>query len=91
MARPIVRATIVGLVLAAVTLFLLIRAMLWSFEVRCEVCVTYEGRVACREASGRTAEEAQRTATDNACAFLASGMTQTVQCTGRTPTRVTCN
>ena len=42
-------------------------------------------------AMGTTREEAVRTATDNACAFLASGMTQSVECTTRTaPVSVTC-
>ncbi len=50
----------------------------------CEVCMTFNGRSACRVAAGATREETIRTASDNACAFLASGRTDSMAC-GRTP------
>ncbi len=90
MAVPVIRAVIVGLLLAAATLALLVYAMLSSFAHECEVCVTFHGRTACRRAAGSTAEEAMRTAQDNACAFVASGMTETVECTSRPATSATC-
>lgn len=50
----------------------------------CEVCVEFKGRTSCRMAAGSTREEAVRTATDNACADIASGMTDNIAC-GHTP------
>ncbi len=50
----------------------------------CEVCMNFHGQVACRTAAGSTRQEAIRTATDNACAQIASGMTDSITC-GDTP------
>lgn len=88
--RSVVKAGIIGTLLAAGTLALVIVAMLRSLEHHCEVCIEFEGRSVCREAKGSSPEEAMRTAQDNACAFVASGMTQIVQCTGKAPTRAAC-
>ncbi len=72
----------------AVTGFLLLAGiMTWMMlsgrRHRVEVCMEYRGQTACRTAAGPTREEAIRTAADNACALLASGMTDSMQC-GRT-------
>lgn len=56
--------------------------------VSCEVCVQFGGGSKCRTATADTKEECQRTATDNACAFLASGMTQIIACTTSMPASV---
>ena len=56
---------------------------------RVEVCVSYNGRSACRTASGSTPEFALRTATANACAQIASGVTDTIGCEHATPDKVT--
>lgn len=85
-------ATAVGLAAAAATLLLILRATTGAMGTSCEVCVTYRGRTTCREALGPDRTQATRTATDNACAFLASGMTEIVECTTRTPpSAVTCS
>lgn len=55
----------------------------------CEVCVEFDGRTACRTASGATREDAQRVAQDNACAQLTSGMSNTRICGARPPLSVT--
>lgn len=55
---------------------------------RVEVCITFQGKQACRTARARDREAALRTATDNACAQLASGMDATNQCTHTAPDRV---
>jgi len=77
------------LALLAVAGFLLLAGiMTWMMlsgrRHRVEVCMEYRGRTVCRTAAGATREEAVRTATDNACALLAGGMTDSMQC-GRTP------
>jgi hypothetical protein len=64
-----------------------------SFQVggvRCEVCITFEGREACRAVDGTDEGETRRAAVTNACAQLASGVTRTIACEGTTPTREHC-
>ncbi len=55
---------------------------------RVEVCMEFEGRTDCRTALGSTKELALRTAIDNACALIASGMTQSIACTNTPPKSV---
>ena len=69
---------------ALLFLGLLVYLTLGQKQHRVEVCVEYNGRRNCRTASAPTVEAATRTATDNACATIASGMTETMTC-GRTP------
>jgi hypothetical protein len=59
-------------------------------EHRVEVCIAFRGsQEVCRTAAGATVEEATRKAKDNACAFVASGVTDSLACSNTTPTRVT--
>lgn len=57
-------------------------------RVRCEVCITFKGNRDCRTASATTQEGALRAATNNACAQLASGVTETTQCENTPPDSV---
>ncbi len=57
-------------------------------QVRCRVCMEFEGNVACRTASGATRDDALRVAKDNACAQLTSGMTNTRMCAAQEPVNV---
>ena len=90
MRKPIVLATVIFAVLAAITIGLVIQSAMSAYDQLCEVCVTYRGRSQCREAYGKTREEAIRTATDNACGHLASGMTSTIECSKTAADKVTC-
>jgi hypothetical protein len=78
----------------AVTVFvlavigLLVYSSLGLRKHRVEVCVSFQGRTNCRVASGSTREQAVRAATDNACALLASGMTDSMACTSAPPISV---
>ena len=56
---------------------------------RCEVCIEFNGRSACRTASAAAREQAKRTATDNACGLIASGMSDSIACTNTPPSKVT--
>jgi hypothetical protein len=47
---------------------------------RCEVCMEFQGRRACRIASAATEMQARRTAQENACALISSGVTDSMQC-----------
>ena len=78
------------LVVAGVVVFILalVYATLGGSSVRMEVCVTYGGQQECRTARGRTAQEAQRTAQENACALLARGMTDSIACQDKQPDSV---
>jgi hypothetical protein len=58
--------------------------------VECEVCMAFDGHEVCRSASAATRKEALRSATDNACALLTSGMTQTIRCQGGEPVKSQC-
>ncbi len=57
-------------------------------QVKCRVCMEFQGNVACRTASGATREDALRVAKDNACAQLTSGMTNTRMCSAKEPVNV---
>jgi len=52
--------------------------------VRCEVCIDFGGRHACRAVDGDTEQDALAAARTNTCALLASGVTDSMAC-GRTP------
>lgn len=79
-----VRNTILGLVAAVLFIAVLVYLSLGQKQKRVEVCVEFQGRTNCRTASGPTEEQAIRTATDNACATISNGMTESMTC-GRTP------
>jgi hypothetical protein len=55
---------------------------------RVEVCMEFRGQSVCRAASAATEAMARRTATDNACALLASGMSDSIACTNTPPASV---
>jgi len=55
---------------------------------RCEVCINYRGNTACGKAAASTREQALRTATENACAQISSGISASQQCEHTTPDSV---
>jgi hypothetical protein len=59
-------------------------------KVSCDVCIEFREKTECKTAAGANREEAQRTATDLACTSLASGMADSIACTNRPPTKLTC-
>ena len=56
----------------------------------CEVCMEFAGANKCRTATGSSEKEAFETARDNACAFLASGVTDSIACTNTAPKSRRC-
>jgi hypothetical protein len=81
------------LILGGAALFLLFLGamtfmMLGQRKNRVEVCMGFQGRTACKIASGETRDEALRTATDNACALIAFGVTDNGQCGRSQPVSV---
>jgi hypothetical protein len=84
------KSVILGGTFALVMLALIGYASMSRERQTCEVCIDYQGRSACRKAEGESVEEARRTATDVACAVLASGMTESLQCQRTEPKSVRC-
>lgn len=76
---PIALKTAIVLLLLAAAIYIGY-ASLHMARFRVEVCVAYHGSSACRIAEGRTPAEARQAAHDNACAQIASGVTDTVGC-----------
>ena len=82
------KVVLLGVAFAALILGIVIYSTLGNARYRCEVCVAYQGRSACRVAGASTQEQAQRTAQENACAQIASGVTDSIACGSTTPTSV---
>ena len=76
----------IALILGGIAAFvgLLVYMTMGQRQVRVEVCMEFQGRRNCAIASGPTRESTLRTATDNACGAIASGMTASMTC-GATP------
>lgn len=55
---------------------------------RVEVCVYFGGRFNCKKVSGRSESAALRGGIQNACADIASGVTETMGCEGAEPKSV---
>ena len=55
---------------------------------RVEVCIEWNGRTECKVAAGATEQEAIRTATENACALISGGMTDSMNCSHATPNSI---
>jgi hypothetical protein len=56
---------------------------------RVEVCMAYQGRSACKKVAAKSEEAALRSGMENACADIASGVTDSMNCTQTQPQRVT--
>jgi len=82
------QSVLLGILFVLVFLGFVVYTTLTTGRIRCEVCISYQGRRACRTAAGRTRDLALRTATDNTCAQIASGVTETNQCVNTTPDSV---
>jgi hypothetical protein len=83
----------VVLAACAFLLFLayLIYSSLTQAQASCEVCINFRGRTGCGSARGVDANEAQRTATDVACAPISSGVTDSIACGNTPPIKLMCS
>ena len=59
-------------------------------EVECTVCIRFDGREVCRTVSAADRTEGIQSATDNACALLTSGRTNSMRCSRTAPARAEC-
>jgi len=57
---------------------------------QCTVCIDFRGQSTCRKVEGPTEQDARTGATNNVCAFLASGVTDSIACERTPPTKVEC-
>jgi hypothetical protein len=58
---------------------------------RCSVCINFRGEGVCRTVDAPTEQEARSSAITNACAFLASGVTDTLACERSAPAKIDCS
>lgn len=82
------KTVILGIAFVVIVLGVVVYTTLGNNRYRCEVCVVFHGNQACRTAGAATQAEAQRTATENACAQIASGVTDSMACENTQPASV---
>ena len=81
--RIILVIVVAAFVIAAFVTIVYNTMDLQAFTV--ESCVTYNGRTGCGVAAGATREEALSSAATIACSGLASGMTESIECSRTEP------
>jgi alkylhydroperoxidase family enzyme len=69
-------------------LALLLYSTLNGPRFRVEVCMAYGGKSACRTVKAKSEAAALRSGVENACADIASGVTDTMQCQRTDPQSV---
>ncbi len=82
------RTVWLGLAFLAAVIGVIVWSTMGIAKYRVEVCIDYNGQSNCRTASADSEEHALRTATSNACATIASGVTEVMQCERVTPKSV---
>ncbi len=83
------KAAIIGILFLVIVIGALVYSTSTLAAHKVEVCMEFKGQTQCRTASGSTEEFALRTATSNACALIASGVTDSIACDQATPKKVT--
>ncbi len=74
--------------LVAVFVALVAYSTLHGPRYRAEICMAYQGRSTCRTVSAKSEQAALRSGAENACADIASGMTDTMRCDQSQPQSV---
>jgi hypothetical protein len=82
------KPVLVGIVFVLVILAVIVYSTMNLAKYKVEVCMQYKGATSCRAASGSTRENTLRAAVENACATIASGVTDTMQCQRSEPVNV---
>jgi len=77
------KPVLAGIIVVAIILAIMVYSSLNLTSHRVEVCMNFGGKLNCKTASGATEMDAMRTAMTNACAEIAFGVTDTMNC-GRT-------
>jgi hypothetical protein len=84
--RFVLAVAIAAFIAAAAAAIIYSSMNLQQFTV--ESCITYNGRTGCGTAAGATREDALRSAATVACSGLASGMTESIECSRTEPDSV---
>jgi hypothetical protein len=84
------KSTLAALVLLPPLAALVIYNSFQLSTFECTVCIAFEGREVCRTVTGQTREEGLQSATNNTCALLTSGMTDSIRCSRTVPSRAEC-
>lgn len=82
------KTVLLSIAFAIAVIGLVVYTTMGNARYRCEVCIAFRDRSACRTAGASTEASALRTATENACAQISSGVTDSMQCTSTPPTSV---
>ncbi len=83
------KPVLIGIVFAILILGVLIYSSMNLAAYRVEVCMTFNGQMSCKTAAGAQKETALRAAIENACADIASGVTDSIACTNTEPSKET--
>lgn len=81
---------LIGIAFAAAALGGLYAATLAGAGIECQACVVYEGREACKAATGASRDEAERSAIATACAVVTGGVTRSIECQSFVPLSLEC-
>jgi hypothetical protein len=82
------KPAVIGILLAVGIVATIIITTFGNQGFRCEVCMTYKGRSACRIGAASTSEHAERTATQYACAQISDGSFDSARCENGRPDSV---
>ena len=84
------KTTLIAIAGLTVLIALVVYSSFQVGRVRCEVCMQFRGLQDCRTVEGTTELEALRGGVTNACALLASGVTDSLACERTPPTKAEC-
>jgi hypothetical protein len=82
------KTVLLAIVFVVGVLIVLVYTTMGNARYRCEVCISFQNRTACRTAAAATDAQALRTATENTCAQIASGVTDSMACENTPPQSV---
>jgi hypothetical protein len=78
----------IAIVVALAVAYLIASSTFRGPRYRVEVCMYFDNRFNCKTVSARSEQAALRSAVENACADLASGVTDTLNCQNTQPRTV---
>ncbi len=65
--------------------------LLWTGnKYECEVCIEYKDTAVCQKVKGMDKEDTIMTGISTACGGAATGMTESIECQARKPTKLEC-
>lgn len=82
------RFWLLGGLFLAVVIGYMVYSSLRHGRVRCEVCITFQERTACRTAAAASRNEALTAAVQNACGLISSGVTDSIACQNTKPNSI---